>query len=162
MLGDFSVGKTSLVRRFVDQAFSEKYITTIGVKVDTKAISLDTDTSVKLVLWDIAGEKSIGPLQRQYLKGMSAFLLVLDSTRLPTLTSATTIREQIVTEYGDLPFFLLINKTDLVDQLEVTDDVLKQHGLADWPILRTSAKTGDHVEEAFSKLASRLANGAAS
>lgn len=161
MLGDFSVGKTSLVRRFIDAAFSEKYITTVGVKVDTKLISLSDDLNVKMVLWDIAGEKAIGPLQRQYLKGMTAFLLVVDSTRLPTLTSAKTIREQIVSEYGDLPFFLLVNKTDLIDQIEITDEVLEKHNMDSWPVFQTSAKTGAHVEQAFSQLADKLANGTA-
>ncbi len=160
MLGDFSVGKTSLVQRFVHQAFSDKYLTTVGVKVDTKLVQLAEDKAVKMVLWDIAGEKSIGPLQRQYLKGLAGYFLVVDSTRLPTLKSAKTIHEQIVAEHGELPFCLLLNKTDL-DDIEVTDDQLLQHGMADWAHRRTSAKTGDHVEAAFTDLAAQFAAAAA-
>ncbi len=160
LLGDFAVGKTSLVRRFVDQAFSERYLTTMGVKVDTKSIQLDDQTEMKFVLWDVAGEKSIGPLQRQYLKGMAGYLLVVDSTRAPTLTSAKTIHEQIVSEYGDLPFCLLLNKQDLVEQVEVNDTMLTEHDMMAWPTLLTSAKTGTGVERAFTELAEQMVNGA--
>ena len=104
MVGEFSVGKTSLVSRYVKASFSDKYLTTVGVKVDTKLVALDDGPEVKFVLWDVAGEKSIGPLQSQYLKGMAGYMLVVDGTRLPTLTSANTIHQQIVNEHGDLPF----------------------------------------------------------
>jgi len=162
MLGDFSVGKTSLVRQFVRQSFSDKYLTTVGVKVDTKVVSLDAERQVKFVLWDVAGEKSIGPLQRQYLKGMAGYMLVVDGTRLPTLTSAKTIQQQIVSEHGDLPFCLLVNKQDLVEQLEITPPTLEQNALSAWTTFFTSAKTGAEVETAFDRLAEQMVNGAKS
>ena len=59
MIGDFSVGKTSLVGRFVRQSFSEKYLTTVGVKIDTKLVKLTENQDVKLILWDIAGGRFI-------------------------------------------------------------------------------------------------------
>ena len=70
MLGSFAVGKTSLVARYVTNVFSDKYLTTVGVKVDTKEISVD-ETQMKLVVWDIAGEAEISAKTRMYLRGAS-------------------------------------------------------------------------------------------
>jgi len=83
LIGDFSVGKTSLVQQYVNQAFSEKYLTTIGVKIDTKLIELEDD-ELKLVLWDVAGRDSLSSINTSYLVGASGIILVLDGTRKET------------------------------------------------------------------------------
>ena len=94
MLGSFAVGKSSLVRRFVENMFSEKYMTTIGVKIEKKIIDLKNQ-SLTLVIWDIAGENGFHQIQGTYLRGMSGYILVADKTRTSTLDIAINIHKTV-------------------------------------------------------------------
>jgi small GTP-binding protein len=152
MLGSFSVGKTSLVRRFVDSIFDEKYHTTIGVKVDKKIVKASGE-DVTLVLWDIHGEDVYQKMRMSYLRGMSGYLLVADGTRRQTLDDALSLNERVVQEFGRLPALLLLNKYDLTDQWEIDSSQTAKLTAAGWNVFNTSAKTGDAVEKAFSQLA---------
>lgn len=155
MIGTFSVGKTSLVRQFVHKAFSEKYETSIGVKVEKKPVKVK-DNDVLMVLWDIYGEDRFQKMQMSYLRGMHGYLLVADSTRRQTYDEALVLQEKVTKEVGKFPFLFLLNKSDLTDQREIEADaetVLEQRG---WQVLRTSAKTGEGVEEAFMRLAADM------
>jgi small GTP-binding protein len=155
MLGSFSVGKTSLVRRYVESIFSEAYHTTIGVKVDKKAVKASGE-DVTLVLWDIYGDDAFQHLQMSYLRGMSGYLLVADGTRKQTLFDAIAISERVTQEMGKIPFVFLLNKSDLADQWELDDENEKGLTARGWTALRTSAKTGAHVEDAFSLLTTSM------
>src|SRR5580693_8310592 len=115
MLGGFSVGKTSLVKRFVESVFSETYLTTVGVKIDKKTVDLG-DRAVNLILWDVAGEEDISKLRMSYLRGSAGYVLVADGTRPSTLEMALSLRQRVEADYGPLPFVLLLNKNDLQDQ----------------------------------------------
>src|SRR6478672_13898619 len=115
MLGGFSVGKTSLVKRFVESVFSESYLTTVGVKIDKKTVDL-SDLTVNLILWDVAGEDDISSLRMSYLRGSSGYVLVADGTRPSTLEVAVSLRERVEADCGPLPFVLLVNKNDLQEQ----------------------------------------------
>src|SRR6201993_1978443 len=115
MLGGFSVGKTSLVRRYVASIFSETYLTTVGVKIDKKTVDLSGRT-VNLILWDLAGEDDIASLRMSYLRGAAGYVLVAAGTRPSTLDVALSLRQRVETEYGSLPFVLLLNKNDLTEQ----------------------------------------------
>jgi small GTP-binding protein len=157
MLGGFSVGKTSLVRRFVQSIFSETYMTTVGVKIDKKNIELP-DKSVNLILWDLAGEDDIGSFRVSYVRGATGLVLVADGTRPATLAVALTLRERAVAEFGAMPFVFLFNKSDLADQWAISDADMNELKLNGWPMYLTSALTGDHVDEAFSHLAAMVAN----
>src|SRR5207302_7436931 len=79
VLGGFGVGKTSLVKRYIESIFSESYLTTVGVKIDKKTVDL-TDRIVNLILWDIAGEDDLSSLRVAYLRGSAGYLLVADGT----------------------------------------------------------------------------------
>jgi small GTP-binding protein len=152
MLGSFSVGKSSLVRRFIESIFSEAYHTTIGVKVDKKVVRVGEE-DVTLVLWDIHGDDVFQRLQLSYLRGMSGYLLVVDGTRKQTLEDALAVNDRVVTELGKIPAVLVLNKCDLIADWEVDSDreaKLKEDG---WTVFHTSAKTGDSVDHAFSHLA---------
>jgi small GTP-binding protein len=155
MLGSFSVGKTSLVRRFVESIFDETYHTTIGVKVDKKIVTVN-DEEVTLMLWDIYGEDAYQKMRISYLRGMSGYLLVVDGTRRQTLTDALALHERIVREIGKVPTVLVLNKDDLADQWEI--DSAQEAKLAEngWTVQHTSAKTGDAVEKAFFHLAQAM------
>jgi len=155
MLGSFSVGKTSLVRRFVESIFSEAYHTSIGVKVDKKVVRVN-DEDVTLVLWDIHGEDVYQKIRMSYLRGMSGYLLVVDGTRNQTLDDALALNERVIQEGGKVPAILVFNKSDLVDTWEVDSARESDLAAAGWNILRASAKTGDSVEKAFSQLAAAM------
>ncbi|MFY9803215.1 MAG: Rab family GTPase [Candidatus Acidiferrales bacterium] len=158
MLGSFSVGKTSLVRRFVDSIFDEKYHTTIGVKVDKKVVNAASQ-DVTLMLWDIYGEDAYQKMRMSYLRGMAGYLLVADGTRRQTLADALALHERIVQEIGKLPSVLVLNKDDLADEWEI--DSAQEAKLAEngWTVRRTSAKTGDAVEKVFLHLAQAMLAG---
>ena len=152
MLGSFSVGKTSLVRRFVQSIFSEAYLTSIGVKIDKKVLRAN-DEDVALVLWDIHGEDVYQKIRMSYLRSMHGYLLVADGTRRQTLEDALALNERVVQEFGKLPSVLVLNKSDLAERWEI--DSAGEAKLAEqgWSVVRTSAKTGDAVESAFAQLA---------
>jgi small GTP-binding protein len=152
MLGSFSVGKTSLVRRFVESIFSEAYQTSIGVKVDKKVVRAN-DEDVTLVLWDIHGEDVYQKIRMSYLRGMSGYLLVIDGTRRQTLDDALALNERVIQEAGKVPAILVFNKSDLADKWEIDSARESELIAAGWNIVRTSAKTGNSVEDVFSKLA---------
>lgn len=151
MLGSFSVGKTSLVRRFVESMFSEQYHTSIGVKVDKKVVRAK-DQDVTLVLWDIHGEDVFQKVQISYLRGMSGYLLVSDGTRRQTLDDALALANRVSETMGKIPAVLLLNKCDLTAQWEIEPDREARLAADGWNIFRSSAKTGEAVEHAFSQL----------
>jgi small GTP-binding protein len=155
MLGGFSVGKTSLVKRFVASVFSETYLTTVGVKIDKKTVDLG-ERAVNLILWDVAGEDDVSTVRMSYLRGSAGYVLVADGTRLSTLEVALSLRERVEAELGSLPFVLLLNKSDLQDQWAIDGakmDELRQTG---WSVRPSSARTGEGVEDAFKELAARV------
>ena len=155
MLGAFAVGKTSLVRRYVESVFSDAYLTTVGVKVDKKSVDVDGQT-LALILWDIAGEDEVSVVRASYLRGSAGYMLVADGTRAASLDVARSLHSRVEVEVGPLPFVLLLNKGDLVEEWLVSDTEIDALRSAGWSVRRTSAKTGEGVEEAFRELALRL------
>jgi len=155
MLGSFSVGKTSLVRRFVESIFDEKYHTTIGVKVDKKVVKLGGE-DITLVLWDIHGEDVFQKMRMTYLRGMSGYLLVVDPTRRQTLEDALSLQERVKEATPGIPCILVLNKHDLVQEWEIDLDRIAAIEQRGQPVIRTSAKTGQGVEDAFSRLAGAM------
>jgi small GTP-binding protein len=154
MLGGFSVGKTSLVKRYVHSVFSEAYLTTVGVKIDKKTVDL-ADRTVNLILWDLAGEDDINSFRITNLRGSAGYVLVADGTRPSTLDVALSLRERVEAEYGALPFVLLLNKSDLKEQWAMSDADLAGLREKGWWVQPSSARTGESVEDAFKDLAVR-------
>ena len=155
LLGSFAVGKTSLIARFVASLFSEKYHTTLGVKIDKKLVRL-TNQEITLVIWDLAGEDAFQRVEEAYLRGASGYLLVADGTRRATLDTALQLQKRAQATVGVVPFHLLINKSDLVDDWDLDDHLLEELGSQRWSMLKTSAKTGAGVETAFISLAQAM------
>lgn len=152
MVGEFAVGKTSLTQKFVNNVFSDKYLTTVGVKIDTVNIG-----ETKLVVWDIAGRDSMSPINLNYLVGAAGIVLVVDGTRMATITGIPTLLETVRERLGDVPCVVAINKCDADDWLVTGQQIqdLKKSGLH---VLTTSAKNGKHVEEVFTFLVSQFNN----
>ena len=154
VVGDFAVGKTSVIERFVNNHFSEKYLTTVGVKIDTKELQFgDLGIEHKLVIWDVAGSDRFSHAEFAYLRGASGYLFVADGTRPDTLQSALSLREQVNDEYGAASAVLLVNKNDLVNEFSVSADAIAAAESSFDHVYSTSAKTGDNVEQAIEQLA---------
>jgi small GTP-binding protein len=157
LLGDFAVGKTSLVSRYVNNVFSDRYLTTVGVKVDTRVQAVDANTQVKLVVWDLAGAGTLSVPARTYIQGSHAFLVVCDGTRRATLDGALSLLANARGHIGPRPAVLLVNKQDLSDSWEVDQDMLDVAREQCQSVLATSAKTGANVERAFKLVAELVA-----
>lgn len=149
MLGGFGVGKTSLVSRFVHSIFSDKYLTTVGVKIEKKSVKLP-DQDVDLIVWDLHGEDEFQKLHMSYLRGSSGYLLVVDATRRATLDMALMLHAKAQWAVGQVPVMLAINKVDLESTWELDQTAMDQ---LKCPVVKTSAKTGNQVDETFTALA---------
>jgi small GTP-binding protein len=155
MLGAFAVGKTSLVRRYVDSIFSDAYLTTVGVKIDKRSLVV-AGREVTLILWDVAGEDDVSTVRTSYLRGTAGYFLVVDGTRGATLDVARSLRARTEAEVGAVPFVVLVNKLDVRAEWEVSEAELQALRDAGWPVQLTSARTGEGVEDAFRTLAERM------
>ena len=151
MVGASAVGKTSLVSRFVKSIFSDIYHATIGVKIDKKSIKVG-EQEVNLMLWDISEEDEFEKITTTYLQGAAGYILVVDGTRQKTLNKAISLQARVEGVLGSVPFILLINKSDLEKQWEVTPEMTQQFTGKGWTVIQGSAKTGLGVEDAFRTL----------
>ncbi|NHJ26388.1 MAG: GTP-binding protein [Candidatus Lokiarchaeota archaeon] len=159
LTGDYNVGKTSLIRRFVENEFQEKYISTIGVEISKKSVLLDEDTNINFVIWDIGGQaESMTPYRHRFYEGASAAFIVIDRTRKGNLESVEKwdkdIKESIP---RNIPIVIVANKTDLSENLAISEEEIKimakKYGFHH---ITTSARTGENVNEAFLYIAYRF------
>jgi small GTP-binding protein len=155
MLGMYAVGKTSLVRRFVSSIFDEKYLTTIGVKIDKKIVRVG-DQDVTLMLWDVAGAEDHFTIPMSFIRGSAGYLLVIDGTRVESLDRGLELVSRVEANLGRIPFVAILNKTDLVDQWQLREEHMRRLAALACPVVRGSALTGEGVEEAFHTLARQL------
>lgn len=155
MLGSFAVGKTSLAQRFVNSIFSEKYHTTIGVKIDQKRVLIG-ENEVTLMLWDIHGEDEFQKVKPAYIMGSSGYFIVMDGTRRNSIETGLELQKLVEKTVGKVPFIILLNKADLKEQWEITGEDIEQLRTQGSEVMLTSAKTGDAVEEAFINLTRQM------
>lgn len=155
MVGAFATGKTSLVARFVRSIYSEVYQSTVGVKIDKKTVKLENE-EINLILWDIQGEDDFQKLRLSYLRGLSGYLLVVDGTRRATFDKALSIQQSIEQMLGQLPFIIILNKSDLVEEWEIDNTNVDELSNKGWSVIKGSAKTGLGVEEAFLTLTKKI------
>lgn len=156
LLGDFAVGKTSLVRRFVYDLFDDHYLSTIGVKVSRKTITVPREhdmVELTMMLWDLAGSEEFTHMRSSYLRGAAAVLLVGDLTRPVTFGALPRYVADVDAMSPSLPRLLAANKVDLLGDANADRAVLQDvQSLAEAlaaPLYVTSALTGDEVEQAF-------------
>jgi len=150
--GSFGVGKTSLFNRFLYSKFDEKYLTTIGVKVDKKVINIDGQ-DLNLLIWDIAGEISQNKVPHSYFLGTSGVIYVFDLTRPITAKNLNSDLEYLKKIAPGISIKVIGNKQDLVSEQDVKD-YIETTGVA-FDFL-TSAKTGKNIEELFFSLGKDL------
>lgn len=157
MVGATAVGKTSLVERFVTSIFHEDYTTTIGVKIQTHGVRLG-ERVFKLVLWDLSGQDEFQSVRPEYLRGAAGYLVVIDGTRRETVDTAISLQLVAREATRGAPFVGVLNKSDLVASWDVDARLVATLEARGWPLVRTSAKTGDGVERAFTMLVDAVVN----
>ncbi len=158
LLGDFAVGKTSLVRRFIEGLFEDKYLSTIGTKVSRKSLTLDSQDLVMLI-WDLAGGEKFDRMMSSYYRGAAGAILVCDLTRAETLDILSRYAQDFWSINPHTPLVIVGNKVDLVNARALSDDTLATFaGQYQAPWFTSSAKTGENVEALFKALGSSIIN----
>ena len=152
MLGAPGVGKTSLVRRFVEHRFDQDDESSIAMQVSKGTVELG-DISLEMMLWDPEGSEAWGQYNRSFISGASGLMFVVDSTRPRTLDHLLEAQTKGRGFIGSRPAVLVLNKVDLTPDVALTEAQLDAASKLNWHIARASAKSGDSVDEAFMKLA---------
>lgn len=162
LIGDYGVGKTSLIRRFVERQFSDQYLSTVGVKISRKTVPLPHDKAdgeMRLLIWDLEGRQKFKAISPQYLRGASGAIVVADTTRAETLASLVGHIRMFLTVNPTGAIAIAYNKIDLADESQ-TAACLKQIHVdgseCPIPTYLSSAKTGRSVDTIFSELCERL------
>ena len=161
LVGDVAVGKTSLIKRFVQDEFDDRYIATVGTKVTKKTVEMmwrGAPATLDLMVWDIMGEKGFRALLRDaYFEGSHGVIAVCDLTRKDTFYDLNNWVQMIRKQVGNVPLVFLGNKMDLGERLVVTEDELARMGaIHNASQFLASAKTGAGVNEAFKVLADAI------
>ena len=162
LLGNPAVGKTSLIRAFVYETFEDEYFSTIGSKVSKKEVEFFDEEAkryyqIALIIWDIAGQQTFKHVKQAYYRGAKGALVVADVTRATTLQSLDDWIKSLIEVVGDVPLVILLNKTDLIDQIKFSladvQDIAARYRAKS---MLCSAKTGKNVERAFLDLAKMM------
>ncbi|MEW6495663.1 MAG: Rab family GTPase [Cyanobacteriota bacterium] len=156
MVGDFGVGKTSLIRRFVDRQFNDQYLSTVGVKISRKLIE---SVNLQMLIWDIEGHTKFKGIAPSYLQGASGALIVADVSRIETIERIPEHVQLFLSINPKGSLIIALNKSDLIDDEKLTKlvqmvELQKLERVS--KIYQTSAKTGAYVDEIFEKLAYQL------
>lgn len=153
VLGHFGVGKTSLIRRFVTDTFSDNYKVTIGVHITKKVVEISPDNTISMILWDLEGTDDLKLIRDSFLLGTHGVVFVFDVTRPSTFQNLNEALKIVHEKITNVPMLVVGNKIDLVVLPEL-EALLKQHNIS--IDFLTSAKTGGAVNDLFMKLATLL------
>lgn len=152
LLGAPGVGKTSLVRRFVEQQFDEDRKSSIAMEISRSTVELG-DISLEMMLWDPEGSEAWGQYNRSFISGASGLMFVVDATKPRTLDHLLEAQTKGRGFIGSRPAVLIVNKVDLTGHFALTKAQVDAASKLNWQLLRASAKSGDHVDDAFVKMA---------
>jgi small GTP-binding protein len=152
LLGAPGVGKTSLIRRFVEHRFDQDHESSIAMEISKGAVELD-DISLEMMLWDPEGSEAWGQYNRSFISGASGLMFVVDATKPRTLDHLLEAQTKGRGFIGSRPAVLIANKVDLSRDFALTKAQTDAAGKLNWHIVQASAKSGYNVVEAFTKLA---------
>lgn len=160
LTGAAAVGKTSLVQRFIKNRFAANYKLTVGVDILTKDVEFRSGEFATLSIWDIGGQQRFEFIRSTFYKGAAGALLVFDLTREQTYTETRKWLTEIRQFAGeDIPFILIGNKADLLEDVGVVIDKNEARSFAEKEksiYIETSAKTGENVDAAFTELTKKI------
>ena len=158
LLGDSNVGKTSLLNQYIKNEFSLQYKATIGADFLTKQISRE-NALINLQIWDTAGSEKYHSVGASFYRNCETCILVFDLTNKDSFKNVENWRKEFLSNLnppeGDkYPFVLLGNKSDMIEDIKITEEEIKEYCLQNYnmPYYTVSAKNGDKVEEAFEKV----------
>jgi Ras-related protein Rab-11A len=151
LIGDGNVGKTSIARRYCEDSFSESRIMTIGVDFQTKVVALD-DRTVKLSIWDVAGQDHFAVVRESFYRGTLAAALVYDICDPESFNHLPKWVDEIRGQVPQIKFVIVGNKSDLTGT--VSNEAASTYAASlNAPFILTSALTGAGVADMFLKLA---------
>jgi len=157
LLGDVGVGKTSLIRRYVENIFDDSYLTTIGVNISQKTVQTRNHTEIRFMIWDVEGFTEAETISANYFIGAAGALIVTDLTRMASIEVLPAIIRSFRKTAPKARLILVGNKTDLINEshpgLALLKKAAKDLGL---PSIITSAKSGKNVGMCFERLAEKL------
>ena len=163
LLGTFAVGKTSLVQRFVNDRFSDKYLTTIGISISKKLMPpvhgghAGSAAQHEFLIWDVAGLEKFDPVALNYFRGASGALAIADLTRPETVDELAAIGNKFLSVNPKAALVTIGNKIDLMkDRTDTFSDYKRLAADFGSELILTSAKTGERVEEAFQLLSQNI------
>ncbi len=159
LTGDFQVGKTSLIKRFVENKFQDNYISTIGVEITKRILELGPKTKLTFVLWDIGGQKAdMASYRKRFYSGANGAFIVIDRTRPESAQSVEFWYNEINEIVAkNIPIVIVGNKSDLVNNILVSEHDIKNIAAKyDSHYILSSAKTGENVNDVFSYIAFRI------
>jgi small GTP-binding protein len=152
LLGAPGVGKTSIVRRFVEHRFDLDYDSSIAMAISKGTVELG-GISLEMMLWDPEGSEAWGQYNRSFISGASGLMFVVDATKPRTLDHLLEAQSKGRGFIGSRPAVLIVNKVDLTQDFALTKAQIDAASKLNWHLLQASAKSADNVDEAFTKLA---------
>jgi small GTP-binding protein len=158
VVGDPSVGKTSLIRQYADKKFDSSYLPTIGADFTIKKFKFqkaEKDIEIVLAIWDMGGHQKFERIRDHYYLDSNAAIIVFDLTRKETYEHVATWLEDIRSHCENIPCIILANKNDLPNRAIFKDDLDRFSSNTKIKVYETSALTGEHVNEVFESLAKR-------
>jgi small GTP-binding protein len=164
VVGDPAVGKTSLIKRYVQDEFDDRYLNTIGAKVMKKSLGVKKPETgdlvdLKLILWDIAGQETFNNVKKAYYRGASGAIVVCDVTRRDTMEDMHRWIENLFDVSDVIPMVIILNKTDLEEETQFSnEEVIDDYAPYGAAVFTASAKTGENVEMVFHELGKLISN----
>ena len=161
IVGDPGVGKTSLILRYIENKFKENYIPTLGVEFLTKALLIEKEgkkVPTNLIIWDIGGQAKYKDRLHIYLKGSDGVIIIFDITRKNTFNNINNWIGHVRKHAGKIPYLIVGNKKDLEENrnVQLEEAISFSKSKDNYPVLETSAKTGDTVKNMFHTLAENI------
>jgi Ras-related protein Rab-11A len=156
LLGDISVGKSSILGRYIDNSFTEDYQCTLQVETKSKIIDIDLNTSVKMNIWDTVGQEKYRNLTRQYFRNCQGAIIVFDLTRKDSFDGVQKWIDELKDFSSNIPILIAGNKSDLINEREVNEDVIENFVKNKYMYYDVSAKNGSNVSLAFDKIRTEI------
>jgi len=161
LVGDYGVGKSTSIHRFVEDKFKANYVPTLGVQVTKKSIEINGN-SIDLMIWDLAGQDRYAMVRQRFYSGTQGILMLYDVTRMSSLINIKKWYNEVSRFTEQIPIILIGNKIDLVEKKEVRNaDVnrfLEENNINVKVKVKTSAKDGVNIEKTFHYLVRILMN----
>ena len=156
LLGDISVGKSSIIGRYIDNSFSDDYQCTLQVEMKTKIIDIDLDTRVKINIWDTVGQEKFRNLTKQYYRNCQGAIIAFDLTRKDSFDGVQKWIDDLEDYNANIPILIVGNKSDLIKEREVNNDDIEMLVKNKYKYYDVSAKNGSNISLAFDKIRSEI------